>query len=117
MLAILEHIPWPLEFIKNVSKIVKKSGTVVLEVPNIAWLPYCINLLFGRFLETAPTHGAIAGIHEEHIRFYTVNSLDKVFSKTGFKRVKLDCSGRLRFLKRLCINILSPDIIAVYSKK
>lgn len=116
-LAILEHIPWPTELLKDVAKIVKKGGHVVVEVPNVAWLPYRINLLLGRFPETAPTYKNVPGVQDEHIRFFTVSSLDGAFSKAGFVREKLDCSGRFRNIKRLWIELLSPDICAIYRKK
>lgn len=117
MLAILEHIPWPLEFLKKLSKIIEKGGRVVVEVPNVAWLPHRINLMLGNFPETAPTHGVIPGVYDEHIRFFTLSSLDLVFSKMGFKRERIDCSGRLRFLKRLWLPLLSPDLLAIYYKR
>ncbi len=117
MLAILEHIPWPLEFLKKLSKIVEKGGRVVVEVPNVAWLPHRINLMLGNFPETAPTHGVIPGVCDEHIRFFTLHSLDLVFSKVGFKRERIDCAGRLRFLKRLWVPLLSPDLFVIYYKR
>jgi SAM-dependent methyltransferase len=116
-LAILEHISWPAELLRKISKVVKRGGRVVVEVPNVAWLPHRANLLLGRFPETAPTYKGIPGVEDEHIRFYTLASLDKVFSRAGFGREKLESAGRLRGLKRLWPGVLSPDICAVYKEK
>ncbi|MBU0572811.1 class I SAM-dependent methyltransferase [Patescibacteria group bacterium] len=116
MLAILEHISWPLELLTKLSKIVGKGGRVVVEVPNVAWLPHRINLMLGNFPETAPTHGVIPGVCDEHIRFFALHSLDLVFSRAGFKRERIDCAGRLRLLKHLWVPLFSPDLFAVYYK-
>ncbi len=116
MLAILEHIMWPLEFLKSVYKILRKSGRVVVEVPNTIWLPHRIDLMLGKFPTTASTVGVIPGVRDEHIRFFTHNTLDKIFQKAGFKKIKNDSAGKLRGIKNLLPELLSPDIISVYEK-
>jgi len=117
MLAFLEHTDWPVEILMLVSEILKKNGRLVVEVPNVAWLTHRLSLFLGRFPETASTQGVIPGVHDEHLRFFTLSSLDKVCAKTGYVRINFDVCGRLRTLKSLWPKILSPDIIAVYKKK
>ncbi len=116
MLAILEHIFWPSDFVKSASKLLKKGGRIIVELPNVAWLPHRLSLLRGKFPTTAPTIGVIPGVYDEHIRFFTLDTLDKMFADNGFKRIDLSCSGRLRQIKKLSIPLLAPDIIAVYQK-
>lgn len=116
MLAILEHVFWPSDLVSKVSKIVKKKGKIVVEVPNVVWLPYRIDLLKGKFPLTAPAEGAIPGVHDEHIRFFTLNTLDEIFNNYGFKRIKLCCSGRLVNIKNIFPQVLYSDLIAVYQK-
>lgn len=116
LLAILEHIMWPAEFVKKISRIVKKGGKVVVETPNVAWLPYRINLFLGKFPVTAPTVGAIAGVHDEHIRFFTHKTMNEIMHENGFKLRKIDCSGKFRFIKNIYPKLLSPDIVAIYEK-
>lgn len=49
VLAILEHYPHSLKiFMKNIISSMKPDGKVYLEVPNIAFWPKRINLLYGR---------------------------------------------------------------------
>lgn len=116
LLAILEHIQWPSFFIKNIFKILNIGGHVVVEVPNVAWLPHRISMLLGKFPITAPTTGVIAGVYDEHIRFFTHKTLNQIAIQAGFKRIKIDCSGKFRFIKRLYPEVLSPDIVAVFKK-
>lgn len=116
LLAILEHIQWPSIFIKKVYKILNKGGRVIIEVPNVSWLPHRISLLQGKFPITAPTIGVIAGVYDEHTRFFTIDTLDQIFYSVGFIRLRLDCSGKFRAIKRLYPRLLSPDIVAVYEK-
>jgi 2-polyprenyl-3-methyl-5-hydroxy-6-metoxy-1,4-benzoquinol methylase len=116
MLAILEHIPWPSLFLEKIFKIVKKGGHIVVETPNVAWFPHRVSLLLGNFPVTAPTVGVIPGVYDEHIRFFTFDTMNKITVKNGFKLIKIDSSGKFRFIKRLLPKLLSPNIVAVYEK-
>jgi 2-polyprenyl-3-methyl-5-hydroxy-6-metoxy-1,4-benzoquinol methylase len=116
LLAILEHIQWPTMFLENIYKIVKKGGHIVIETPNVAWLPHRLSLAMGKFPITAPTVGAVPGVYDEHIRFFTHATMNKVVLDTGFKFLKFDCSGKFRPIKRINLKLLSPDIFAVYTK-
>ncbi len=117
LLAILEHIQWPSIFIREVSKIVNENGHIVIEVPNVSWLPHRLSFFLGKFPTTAPTVGAIPGVYDEHIRFFTIDTLNKIVQSAGFKLVKLDCSGKFKFIKKLYPKLLSPDIVAFYRKQ
>lgn len=116
LLAILEHIQWPAEFLNKVSRLLKKGGSIVIEVPNVAWLPHRLSLLFGNFPITAPTTGVIAGVYDEHIRFFTHKTISKIASEAGLKEIKFDCSGKFRSTKNIYPSLLSPDIVARYEK-
>lgn len=116
LLAILEHIQWPSIFLSEVGKLLKKGGHVVIEVPNVAWLPYRIGMIFGRFPITAPTTGVIPGVYDEHIRFFTHKTLSTIASDAGFKVEKVSCSGKFRFIKSLAYSLLSPDIVLLLKK-
>lgn len=117
MIAILEHIFWPKVFVSKISRLIRKGGHAIVEVPNVAWLPHRISLLKGDFPETAPTHKVIPGVHDEHIRFYTLKTLDLMFREFGLKRINVSCSGRLRELKMIYPRLLAPDLAAVYQKR
>ncbi len=116
LLAILEHIQWPTIFIKKLTKILDKQGRIIIEVPNSVWLPHRLSMVLGKFPVTAPTVGVIPGVFDEHIRFFTHKTLNKIMKDTGFKLLKTDCSGKFRFIKKLYPSLFSPDIVAVYEK-
>ena len=49
VMAVLEHYPHSLHrFMENVTSLMKPGGRIYIEVPNIAYWPKRINLLFGR---------------------------------------------------------------------
>lgn len=116
LLAILEHIQWPSVFLSEVSKLVKKGGHVVIEVPNVVWLPFRIGMIFGRFPITAPTTGVIPGVYDEHIRFFTHETLKKISEDAGLKLLDVKCSGKFRFIKSMYYSLLSPDIVFLLKK-
>jgi 2-polyprenyl-3-methyl-5-hydroxy-6-metoxy-1,4-benzoquinol methylase len=116
LLAILEHIQWPSIFLSDATKILKRGGHVVIEVPNVAWLPYRIGMIFGRFPVTAPTTGVIPGVYEEHIRFFPHETLKKISEDVGLKLVDTKCSGKFRFIKSIYYSLLSPDIVFLLKK-
>ncbi len=117
MLAILEHMMWPIDLINKVSQLIKKGGRLVIETPNAVWLPYRISMLLGKFPVTAQTSGVIAGVYDEHIRFFTFKTLREVLEKNGLDFVKYDCSGKFGIIKRIFPSLFSPDIFLVYEKK
>lgn len=116
LLAILEHIEWPSIFIKNVYKILNRGGHVIIEVPNVAWLPHRMSMLFGNFPITAPTTGVIPGVYDEHIRFFTFETLKRMITKAGFKIKKVETSGKFRSIKKMYPQLLSPDFVVLLKK-
>lgn len=116
MLAILEHINWPMQFLTKLSKILNKGGHIIIETPNVAWFPHRLSLLLGKFPITAPTAGVIPGVYDEHIRFFTFDTLNYTALKSGFTHLKFDVSGKFRLIKKLMPKLLSADIVAVYKK-
>lgn len=63
---VLEHIPKPADFIKQIQKIVKPSCDIYVEVPDMKWI-----------IE----RNAFWDLHYEHCNYFTVESLKKIFGE------------------------------------
>ena len=91
----IEHLFDPIKLIAEAKKVLKKEGVLILTTPNIAYILRRIALLFGKFPENvswARTHNTDEW---EHIRFFTLSSLENILDISGFEIIKCDGIGRL----------------------
>lgn len=73
---VVEHIPFPSYFFKELNRILKKNGTLMLVLPNIACLKNRIHLmLFGDFSERK----------EEHLHEMTPKEIKEHLKVNGFE--------------------------------
>ena len=81
---IIEHIYDTDFFLKEVRRILKPNGFLILSTPNIATLGRRLMLLFGinPLIETSLSQGS------GHIRYFTKKSLQDLLEKHGFKIIK-----------------------------
>lgn len=77
---VLEHLKNPEEVLIRSKKHLKKSGLMVVCLPNVAHFYVRINLLLGRF----PYHSR-GILDKSHLRFYTYRSARQMLIKTGWK--------------------------------
>jgi len=78
---IIEHIYDTDFFLKEIKRILKPNGFLILSTPNIATIGRRLMLLFGinPLIETSLTQGS------GHIRYFTEISLKELLEKHGFK--------------------------------
>lgn len=81
---IIEHIYNTEGFLRECKRILKKDGIFILSTPNINWLSYRLQMLFGKTLPYGIESGK-EGDFNGHCRYYTVDSLTKTLAKYGFK--------------------------------
>lgn len=84
MFQVLEHIPEPVLFLKNVGRLLKKTGKLIIEVPNLD--DHLLNLneeYFNFFYQTA------------HVSYYSPKSLRILLGNCGYKSV--DITGCQRY--------------------
>lgn len=84
---VLEHVENDELVLKEVSRILKPGGILVISVPSINfsffWDP--INWILQYFFGTHIKGGFFSGIWSGHLRLYDLEDLKKKFQKTGFK--------------------------------
>lgn len=94
MLHVIEHLPDPNREIKEIHRILKTGGCLVLETPSYDALPFKILRHRERSLRC-----------RGHLYFFTPKTLKLLVAKNGFDVVKLEYVGRTLTLDRLIYNI------------
>ena len=86
MSEVAEHLPNDLKGLKEVKRVLKKEGTMVLTVPNynfpFLWDP--INWVLQNVFGTHIKSGFWAGIWNQHIRLYKPEQIKNVVEAAGF---------------------------------
>lgn len=89
MSEVMEHLPDDIKCMKEVRRVLKKNGRLVLSVPHINypffWDP--INWLLQRTLKIHIKNGFWAGIWNQHLRLYSLEKLRAVLEKSGYKNI------------------------------
>ena len=112
-LAVVEHLFDPQKAILEMGRVIKRGGYLIVEVPNLAWLPRRMTLFFGGRPRTSFAPGWDAG----HLSYFTFGSLRKLLEDSGFKIVKIGCSGVFAKLRYIHPPLLSGNIIFLAKKK
>lgn len=81
----LEHLKDPPETLSRLVKYLKVDGTMIISVPNIAFLTNRILLLLGKFDYT--DYGIM---DRSHLRFFTRKTLTAMIKSSGLKIVNFD---------------------------
>lgn len=109
--AVLEHLFDPYHFMRECHRLLRKGGTLIVEVPNIAWLPYRMRLLMGKVPEAPHCEGGEWDY--AHLHYFTRASLRDLFDQEGYKVVKITSGGIFGRERRMWGSLLGPDILMV----
>ena len=112
MIAVLEHVFDPIFAIKEVARILKHRGIFIVEVPNVAFIRYRINLLFGIRPGTSWGYGWDGG----HLGYFTRRDLKKLLKESGFEILNVTGSGIFLNFRKFWGNLLLPNIIIKVKK-
>lgn len=84
---VLEHVPNHLDALMEIKRVLKNDKKYIVTVPNynfpFMWDP--INWLLQNIFKTHIKSGFFAGIWNQHIRLYTIDSFMEIVSKSGMK--------------------------------
>jgi 2-polyprenyl-3-methyl-5-hydroxy-6-metoxy-1,4-benzoquinol methylase len=94
MMHVIEHVPDPVQTLREIHRILKPGGHLVLETPRYDTLMF-------KLLGHRERSISCAG----HIYFFTNDSLRKTCQRAGFQVVQHDCVGRSLTLDRLMYNL------------
>ncbi len=92
MSEVCEHLENDIKGLKEVKRVLKKGGTLVITVPNhnypFLWDP--VNWMLEHLVGIHIKSGFWAGIWNQHLRLYTPEEIQKVVKKAGFKVKKVE---------------------------
>ena len=111
-LGVIEYLFDPYFAMAEIHRILKPGGVLILEVPNLAYLPERVKLLFG----ILPSWPDAPGWQGGRLHNFTAASLKRLGSETGFKTEMLTGSGFLQPIRKFWASLLCGDCIAVYRK-
>jgi 2-polyprenyl-3-methyl-5-hydroxy-6-metoxy-1,4-benzoquinol methylase len=94
LLHVIEHVPDPVGTLREIYRVLKPGGHLVMETPRYDTLMF---KLMGRHERSLSCDG--------HIFFFTTDSLRRTYERAGFVLHKLDYVGRSLTVDRLAYNI------------
>ena len=106
-LAVLEHVFDPIFVLKELARVTRPGGSLIVEVPNLAWFPRRLTLLLGRRPRTSWAPGWDGG----HLQYFTLFDLRKLFKDNGFVVEKEICSGVFASFRNWWLSLLAADLI------
>jgi len=109
VVAVLEHVFDPYHLIQECHRLLRKGATLIVEVPNVAWLPNRIRLFAGKLPVTSGATGWDGG----HLHYFTRTSLKRLFEQEGFSVVKMTSGGIFARPRRIWGSLLAGDILIV----
>lgn len=112
-IAVLEHVFNPPRVVKEIRRVLKPHGLFIVQVPNIAWIPLRIQLLFGKLPKTG---GVYLGADWEHLHIFNKSTLNRLLTGAGFEVQTLSCSGVFSRCRKLWVSGLGSDLILKCAK-
>lgn len=107
MIAVYEHIFDPHAVAEEIRRVLKKNGTLIIEVPNVVFLPRRFSFLWGKLPKTADEENYKDG----HLQFYTQDSLRSILQEHGFAVVSAGSSGIWSKYRDIWPSLLGANII------
>lgn len=85
---VLEHMPRPDIVLAMLIKVLKDKGILVTSIPNIAYAPVRMKMLFGKFNYEEAGH-----LDKTHLRFFTIETAIRMVEESGFNVINVYRTG------------------------
>lgn len=112
--GVIEHIPDPVQALRQANKLLKKKGLVAIEVPNYE----CFSTYFQKITKAPDRHLTIPG----HIMVFTKKSAEHMLRKNGFEPIAIwywgmDAIELLKYMKLSDKNFANSELLQALSTK
>ena len=87
-LDVVEHVLDPRRLLREVARILRPDGVLVLTTPNIRFYPFVLSLLRGRFPRTGGPADEAGGWDGGHLHYFTFADVESLLRACGFARVE-----------------------------
>jgi len=94
---VIEHLVDPFHILKEIKRVLKKEGTLIIGTANVASLSNRIRILKGRRPRTSFDIGWDGG----HLLYFTPKEFRNLLNDYGFEVVKKYATGNLQFIRFL----------------
>jgi 2-polyprenyl-3-methyl-5-hydroxy-6-metoxy-1,4-benzoquinol methylase len=90
---VLEHLYYPWDVLKQVKPLLKNNGYVLASIPNIRYFVHIKNLV----LKGEWEYESWGVMDRTHLRFFTLNSIRKMFEQCSYKDIKIEGMNHIEF--------------------
>jgi methionine biosynthesis protein MetW len=113
-LSTLQYVFDPAAFLKEAHRVLRPSGTLILEVPNMAYLPQRLRLLVGKPIRTSFWKRGIDG---GNLHYFTVDVLRELCEASGFSVEDVTGSGVFAELRTFWVSLLCGNIFILAHRR
>lgn len=118
---VIEHIPDRYSLFKELKRILKKKGRLIIETPNVVKLRNRLDFLFGKYPYTSGykfvvKQGTPIVFDGGHIQWFTFKTLKELAAQFNFKIIKQFGFGRFGKLHNICPQLFSGAIGLILRK-
>ncbi len=117
-MAVIEHLVDPLSTLKNLRKVLKQNGKIIVTLPNVAHWSVRFSLLRGRF-----DYEEYGIMDRTHLHFYTIKTAKELLRESGYRitEIAFDSVGGgyprfSRIMAKFFPNIFAYQILLVGQK-
>jgi len=110
-IEVIEHVLDPMKLLRDIYRVLKPNGQLVLTTPNIRCFKNLVRLLFeGTFPHTTKDNFVWGG---GHLHYFTRKDIQLLLQKAGFKSIKFYIAANQfkRSKKRQIVHKLTGDLI------
>lgn len=112
-LSVIEYLFDPYTFIREIYRVLKPQGRLVIQVENVAFLLRRLQL----FLGILPTYNKASGWQGGYLHHFTYPEMRKLLRDEGFNVLAERCSGIVPKLRMWWPNLLAADMVLLCQKK
>jgi methionine biosynthesis protein MetW len=113
ILAVMEHVFDPYAVVREIYRVLRPKGTLIIDVPNVGSFTNRLRILFGRIPITSRDPGWDGG----HLHYFTKQALDQFLVTEGFGIIARKATGGRPDLREWWISLLAGEFLYVCQRR